>query len=314
MPVRSAERTHTHARSLVARLTQGAVDGRLGGVTTYTFSQVDVFAPAPMTGNPVAVVHGATGLDDAQMAAFARWTNLSETTFLLPPTDPAADYRLRIFTPGEELPFAGHPTLGSAHAWLGAGGVPADEGRVVQECGIGLVELRREGDSLAFEAPALRRGGAVDEDTLSRAITALGPSRDRVLRANWVDNGPGWLGLQLASADDVLALRPDYSAMSGLEVGVIGAHDAQVSAEIGADHEVRAFCPDLAIPEDPVTGSLNAGFALWLTRAGHLPPSYVTRQGTALGRDGRVQISTAADGRIWVGGSCTALIEGSLTL
>jgi PhzF family phenazine biosynthesis protein len=283
-------------------------------VTTYSFSQVDVFAPRPMTGNPVAVVHDATGLDDAQMAAFARWTNLSETTFLLPPTDPAADYRLRIFTPGEELPFAGHPTLGSAHAWLGAGGAPADDGRVVQECGIGLVELRRGQDGLAFEAPALLRGGAVDEDTLARAVSALGTTRDRVLRANWVDNGPGWLGLQLATADDVLALRPDFAAMSGLEVGVIGAHEAGVSAAIGADHEVRAFCPDLAVPEDPVTGSLNAGFALWLTRAGHLPSGYVARQGTALGRDGRVQVGTDADGRIWVGGSCATLVEGTLTL
>jgi PhzF family phenazine biosynthesis protein len=286
----------------------------VGAVTTYSFSQVDVFAPHPLTGNPVAVVHDATGLDDGQMAAFARWTNLSETTFLLPPSDPAADYRLRIFTPGEELPFAGHPTLGSAHAWLGAGGVPAREGRVVQECGIGLVELRRSEDALAFEAPALLRGGAVDEETLERAVAALGTTTDRVLRANWVDNGPGWLGLQLASADDVLALRPDFAAMSGLEVGVIGAHEPRVSAEIGADHEVRAFCPDLSITEDPVTGSLNAGFALWLTRAGHLPPSYVTRQGTALGRDGRVQVSTDADGRIWVGGACTTLIGGSLTL
>ena len=282
--------------------------------TTYSFSQVDVFAPAPMTGNPVAVVHDATGLDDAQMAAFARWTNLSETTFLLPPTDPAADYRLRIFTPGEELPFAGHPTLGSAHAWLGAGGTPASEGRIVQECGIGLVELRRSDDALAFEAPAFLRGGAVDERTLSRALGALGTTRDRVLRSNWVDNGPGWLGLQLADADDVLGLRPDFAAMGGLQVGVIGAHEPHVSAAIGADLEVRAFCPDFAIPEDPVTGSLNAGFALWLTRAGHLPPSYVARQGTVLGRDGRVQVTTDADGRIWVGGACATLVTGSLTL
>ena len=288
--------------------------GRLDRVTTYTLSQVDVFAPEPMAGNPVAVVHDAAGLDDPQMAAFARWTNLSETTFLLPPTDPGADYRLRIFTPGGELPFAGHPTLGSAHAWLGAGGVPAEESRVVQQCGIGLVELRRDEGALSFEAPALLRGGAVDADTLDRAVRALGTTPDRVLRANWVDNGPGWLGLQLATADDVLALRPDFAAMTGLEVGVIGAHEPHVSAEIGADHEVRAFCPDLAIQEDPVTGSLNAGFALWLTRAGQLPPSYVTRQGTALGRDGRVQVSTDRDGRIWVGGSCTTLVEGSLTL
>ncbi len=222
----------------------------------------------------MAVVHGATGLAEDQMAAFARWTNLSETTFLLPPTEAAArraDYRLRIFTPAEELPFAGHPTLGSAHAWLEAGGVPATEGRIVQECGLGLIELRRDGEDLAFRAPGFLRAGEVDEQTLARAIGALGVARDRVLRSNWIDNGPGWLGLQLVSADDVLGLRPDFVAMSGLEIGVIGAHDEDQRAELGADYEVRAFCPGFSIPEDPVTGSLNAGFALWLVRAGHLP-------------------------------------------
>ena len=193
-------------------------------MTSFSFSQVDVFAPGPLTGNPVAVVHDATGIEDDQMAAFARWTNLSETTFLLPPTDPAADYRLRIFTPGDELPFAGHPTLGSAHAWLEAGGVPATEGSIVQECGIGLVQVRR-GEDLAFRAPGFLRAGDVDEQTLSQAIGALGIDRERVLRSNWIDNGPGWLGLQLVSADDVLGLRPDFVAMSGLEIGVIGAHD-----------------------------------------------------------------------------------------
>jgi PhzF family phenazine biosynthesis protein len=283
-------------------------------VTTYSFSQVDVFAPEPLTGNPVAVVHDAVGLDDAQMAAFARWTNLSETTFLLPPTDPSADYRLRIFTPAEELPFAGHPTLGSAHAWLGRGGVPAGEGRIIQECGLGLVELRRQDGNLAFRAPDLLRAGAVDEETLARAVAALGIAPERVLRSNWVDNGPGWLGLQLASADDVLGLRPDFAAMHGLEVGVIGAHEAQQAEAIGADYEVRAFCPAFAVPEDPVTGSLNAGLALWLTREGHLSPAYVTRQGTAMGRDGRVVVETDHAGQIWIGGSCHTLVEGSLTL
>ena len=239
---------------------------------SFSFSQVDVFASGPLQGNPVAVVHGATGLDDDQMAAFARWTNLSETTFLLPPTAEAgADYRLRIFTPAGELPFAGHPTLGSAHAWLEAGGVPAAEGRIVQECGLGLIELRRDGEDLAFRAPDFLRAGEVDEQTLARAIGALGVARERVLRSNWIDNGPGWLGLQLVSADDVLGLRPDFVAMSGLEIGVIGAHEEDQRAELGADYEVRALCPGLSGSEDPVTGSLNAGFALWLSRAGHLP-------------------------------------------
>ena len=283
-------------------------------MTTYSFSQVDVFAPRPMTGNPVAVVHDADGISDEQLQAFARWTNLSETTFLLPPTDPSADYRLRIFTPAEELPFAGHPTLGSAHAWLGRGGLPAREGRIVQECGVGLVELRLDEHGLAFRAPDLLRSGEADEETMARAIAALGVARERVLRANWIDNGPGWLGLQLASAEDVLGLRPDFVAMSGLEIGVIGEHDAQRREEIGADHEVRAFCPEFAVPEDPVTGSLNAGFALWLTREGHLPPAYVARQGTAMGRDGRVVVDTDDAGQIWVGGACHTLVEGSLTL
>jgi PhzF family phenazine biosynthesis protein len=284
-------------------------------MTTYAFSQVDVFAPEPLTGNPVAVVHDATGIGDAEMAAFARWTNLSETTFLLPPTDPAADYRLRIFTPADELPFAGHPTLGSAHAWLGAGGVPAVADRIVQECGVGLVELRVLGDgSLAFGAPDLLRAGEVDEATLARALAALRVDPDRVVGANWVDNGPGWLGLELASAEDVLALHPDFAAMAGLELGVIGPLAEADRAALGADYEVRAFCPGFAVPEDPVTGSLNAGLALWLTRAGRNPPDYVARQGTAMGRDGRVVVSTDSDGQVWVGGSCHTLVEGTLTL
>jgi PhzF family phenazine biosynthesis protein len=283
-------------------------------VTSFSFSQVDVFASEALAGNPVAVVHDASGLTDDQMAAFARWTNLSETTFLLPATEAGADYRLRIFTPAEELPFAGHPTLGSAHAWLEAGGVPAAEGRVVQECGLGLIQLRRGSGGLAFRAPEFLREGEVDDGTLAQAITALGISRERVVRSSWIDNGPGWLGVQLATADEVLDLRPDFVAMRGLEIGVIGAHDEARRAELGADYEVRAFCPGFSIPEDPVTGSLNAGFALWLIRAGHVPSDFVTRQGTALGRNGRVRIESDADGDIWVGGTSRTLVGGTLTL
>jgi PhzF family phenazine biosynthesis protein len=283
-------------------------------VTAYCFSQVDVFAPTPLSGNPVAVVHDAVGLEDAQLAAFANWTNLSETTFLLPATDPAADYRLRIFTPASELPFAGHPTLGSAHAWLEAGGVPAREGRIVQECGVGLVELRRDAEGLAFRAPELLRSGAADEQTLDQAVTALGISRERVLRASWIDNGPGWLGLQLTSAEDVLGLEPDFIAMRGLELGVMGPHAPEERERLGADYEVRAFCPQFAVPEDPVTGSLNAGFALWLTREGHVPADYVARQGTALGRDGRVRVHTDEAGDLWVGGCTHTLVTGTVEL
>lgn len=275
---------------------------------SYDFSQVDVFAPAPLAGNPVAVVHDATGLSDDEMAAFAHWTNLSETTFLLPAVDPAADYRLRIFTPGGELPFAGHPTLGSAHAWLARGGAAGDT--LVQECGIGLVTLRRDGDLLAFQAPEFLREGPVEERDRARAAASLALSDEAVVDAAWVDNGPGWLGLRLRSAEDVLAIRPDPALMGDLKLGVIGPH-----APGGpADFEVRAFASSIGVDEDPVTGSLNAGFARWLIRSGVAPASYVARQGTALGRDGRVHVSTDADGEQWVGGECRTLISGTLTL
>ena len=269
------------------------------------FSQIDVFAPGPLTGNPVAVVHDAAGMDDATLAAFARWTNLSETTFLLPATDPAADYRLRIFTPTGELPFAGHPTLGSAHAWLEAGGVPKKQ-RIVQECGIGPVELRRDGDVLAFRAPELIRSGSVDDDTRQQAIASLGLRPEQVKHVDWADNGPGWLGLVLDSADTVRAIRPDYREMGDLALGVIGA-----DAVSSFDYEVRAFYPPIG--EDPVTGSLNAAFAVWLTRQGILPPDYTVRQGTALQRIGEVIVSTDRDG-IWIGGRSRTLITGTLTL
>ena len=283
---------------------------------TYDFSQVDVFAATPLTGNPVAVVHDARGLDDEQMAAFASWTNLSETTFLLPPTaagaDAGADYRLRIFTPAAELPFAGHPTLGSAHAWLESGGTPRTPGELVQECGAGLVTVRA-GERLAFRAPPFLRSGPVDQAELTSVAAALGLEPHQVLGAEWVDNGPGWLGLELDSAETVLSLRPDFSALP-VECGVIGPHDEKARAEHGADVEVRAFCPGLSIPEDPVTGSLNAGLAVWLTRAGRLPASYVARQGTVLGRDGRVSIATDEHGDVWVGGASRTLIRGTLQL
>lgn len=275
---------------------------------THDFSQVDVFAPGPLTGNPVAVVHDATELSDQEMAAFARWTNLSETTFLLPPRDPAADYRLRIFTPGGELPFAGHPTLGSAHAWLERGGEVGET--LVQECGLGLVTLRRDGDRLAFRAPDFLREGPVEERDRARAIASLALADEAVADAWWLDNGPGWLGLRLRSADDVLSIQPDAALMGDLKIGVIGPH-----APGGpADFEVRAFAGSVGVAEDPVTGSLNAGFARWLVRSGVAPASYVARQGTALGRDGRVHIDTDADGEQWVGGQCRTLIAGSLSL
>ncbi len=273
----------------------------------HPFRQVDVFSAEPLMGNPVAVVHDADDLDDEQQAAFARWTNLSETTFLLTPTTPDADYRLRIWTPGGELPFAGHPTLGSAHAWLEAGGVPAASDVVVQECGAGLVTVRRS-TRLAFAAPPLVRSGPVDDADLARAVRALGIARDDVVDAAWVDNGPGWLGVLLRDADAVLALAPDFGRFDELKLGVAGPGGA-------ADVEVRAFCPQYGVPEDPVTGSLNAGIAQWL--AGRvLPTSYVAAQGAALGRRGRVHVTAGpreSDG-VWVGGDTRTTVVGEVSL
>lgn len=275
------------------------------------FAQVDVFTAEPYLGNPVAVVLDAEGLADDEMAAFARWTNLSETTFVLPPTDPGADYRLRIFTPGGELPFAGHPTLGSAHAWLEAGGTPREAGALVQECGVGLVRLRHDGGRLAFAAPPLRRSGPVDAPTLAQAVAALGVPDDAVLDAAWVDNGPEWLGVLLRDAGTVLALRPDLRVMGDLKVGVVGRYDEAGRARTGADAEVRAFVPGIGIDEDPVTGSLNAGLALWLVPAGVLPERYVVSQGTALRRAGRVHVERAGD-VTWVGGDAVTCIAGTV--
>jgi PhzF family phenazine biosynthesis protein len=279
-------------------------------MSSHPFSQVDVFGSGPLMGNPVAVVHDASGIDDDRLAAFARWTNLSETTFLLPPTDERADYRLRIFTPGAELPFAGHPTLGSAHAWLEAGGVPRVEGTVVQECPIGLVRLRRDPGTLAFAAPGLLRSGPVDDETLAQVAAGLRIERYDIVSSAWVDNGPGWLGIELADADRVLALRPDFTRLGTLQVGVIGPHPEGAPA----DYEVRAFCPDLGVPEDPVTGSLNAAFAVWLIGEGRAPEAYTVRQGTALGRSGDVLVSTDEHGLIWVGGACRTLVRGTVDL
>ena len=285
------------------------------------FRQVDVFSDRALGGNPVAVVHDAEGLDDEQLAAFARWTNLSETTFLLAPSAEGAaggaDYRLRIFTPGGELPFAGHPTLGSAHAWLEAGGCPASSGVVVQECGAGLVSLRHEPDApLAFRAPPLRRSGPPTDDELAAAVRAVGVDVGAVREAAWIDNGPGWLGLLLPDSAAVLALTPDWSAFGDLKIGVAGiVPDAPGE---GPHIEVRAFCPQYGVPEDPVTGSLNAGLGQWL--GGRvLPRRYVAAQGTVLQRSGRVHVSVedgGADGEpaVWVGGATRTTVRGSVDL
>ncbi|MFC7491874.1 MULTISPECIES: PhzF family phenazine biosynthesis protein [unclassified Knoellia] len=276
------------------------------------FRQVDVFSSEPWLGNALAVVHDADGLSDTQMADFARWTNLSETTFLSAPTDPKADYRVRIWTTGGELPFAGHPTIGSAHAWLEAGGVPRGE-TVIQECGAGLVTVRRS-PRLGFAAPPLIRSGDVDAGLRARIVTALAVDDSAVVDLAWADNGPGWVAVDLGSAQAVIEVVPDIAAFADLKVAVIGRWDATRATELGADVEVRAFYADgRDFGEDPVTGSANAALAQWLTGTGALPDSYVARQGSVIGRDGRVHIE-AADGEVWVSGDAVTRITGAVDL
>ena len=263
-----------------------------------------------MFGNPVAVVHDADSITDDDMAAFARWTNLSETTFLLSPTDERADYRLRIFTPGGELPFAGHPTLGSARAWLAAGNAPQASGMLVQECGAGLVRIRQDGDRLAFAAPPLVREGPVDIAVMAQITRALGIDPDLIEAANWVDNGPGWIGLLLLGAEDVLELTPDFELLGSLAVGVMGPYDTDEGGL--PTYETRAFVPGLSVPEDPVTGSLAAGFATWLIGDGLAPDRYLVRQGTRLDRRGRIHVQR--DGEIWIGGDSVIGVSGEVAL
>ncbi len=302
--------------------------------TPRPFAQIDVFTAQPGWGNPVAVVLDGRGLHDAAMQRFARWTNLSETTFVLPPTDARADYALRIFTPGGELPFAGHPTLGSCFAWLAAGGQPKAADRIVQQCAQGLVEIRREDARLAFAAPASRRND-VAPALLAQLTQTLGLRADQVQRAQRLDNGPVWLALLLDSADSVLALEPDHSRLANLgqKVGAVAVHQAQQAIQLIARSsrearafsaptergeppliEVRAFAAPIGVPEDPVTGSLNASLAQWLIEVGELPARYLAAQGTVLGRAGRVHIERDAQGQVWVGGDCVPVIRGEVFL
>ncbi|MFL4475498.1 PhzF family phenazine biosynthesis protein [Paeniglutamicibacter sp. MACA_103] len=324
------------------------------------YKQVDVFSSSNYTGNGLAVVLDGEGLSDAQMLGFANWTNLAETVFLLPATHPDADYRARIFTTTTELPFAGHPTLGAAHAWLEAGGVPKDPAGLVQECGAGLIEVRRvpgehpeDPESLAFKAPPLVRTGELEDDVLEWALAGLGLAREDVLAHQWLVNGPNWAGLLLRDADLVLSLEPDYTALEGLELGVIGAHTVggvparsydpnvpearpagareelrpvsaaderrgsqrfrNVVTGAPADYEVRAFCPGEGLQEDPATGSLNAGFGAWLTGSGLAPASYTVRQGTRLGRSAILHVDSDAEG-VWIAGHSATCIDGVVNL
>jgi PhzF family phenazine biosynthesis protein len=272
------------------------------------FAEVDVFTTTPYHGNPVAVVLDGEGLTTEQMQRFAHWTNLSETTYVLPPTVPDADYLVRIFTPTVELPFAGHPTLGTCHAWLEGDPSAAGGEVVVQQCGAGLVQVRRTADGLAFAAPPLVRSGPVEESLVAHIASVLGIGRAEILDAEWVDNGPGWVAVLLASAEAALAVRP---GLVDLDVGVVGQYPPGSPQAF----EVRAFFPkDGATAEDPVTGSLNASLAPWLLRTGRASTPYVASQGTALGRSGRVHVSSGADGTIWVGGGTVTCVRGQVEL
>jgi PhzF family phenazine biosynthesis protein len=306
---------------------------------TRAYQQVDVFTDTAFLGNPLAVVLDGTGLSDAQMQTFAAWTQLSETTFVLPPTPEGAaggaDYRVRIFTPGAELPFAGHPTLGTAHAWLNAGNTPQQAGVLVQECGVGLVTLKQLDERWAFAAPPLKRSD-ISAEELAPVLAALGLDASEVMAAQNLNNGPHWLGLLVNDVDTVLALTPDHATLRklGTKVGVAGKRKApdgglirRANREARAftassarmtndptDLEVRAFAAPVGIAEDPVTGSLNASLAQWLMADGHMPQNYSARQGTVLGRAGQVFLSQDRQQQVWVGGDVVGCIQGAVTL
>jgi PhzF family phenazine biosynthesis protein len=281
----------------------------------HLFHEVDVFASGPFTGNPLAVLHGVDAIDDDELQRIAAWTNFSETTFLLPPTEAGrhagADYRVRIFTPASELPFAGHPTLGTCRAWLEAGGEPGATGRVVQECGVGLVPIRVDGARLAFAAPQRIRSGPLSDRDIGEIAGALGLDPDDVVAGEWCDNGPGWRTLLVRSADAVLAVEPPSGDVGFFHVGLVGPHAAGADSAI----EVRAFFNDAtgSVREDPVTGSLNAAVAQWLLGAGVVEAPYVATQGARVGRAGRVEVTTDPDGTVWIGGRTEIRVTGTLT-
>ncbi|MEO7150934.1 MAG: PhzF family phenazine biosynthesis protein [Burkholderiaceae bacterium] len=273
------------------------------------YTVVDVFSAVPLRGNPLAVVHAADGLSEAQMQAYARWTHLSETTFLLPPTLPQADYRVRIYTPSRELQFAGHPTLGSCHAWIEAGGSPRRADAVVQECAVGPIAIRRQPGRLAFAAPPCVRTGPLAAELQAQIARALGLRPDAVLDHQWVDNGPGWCAVRLDSAATVLGLQPDWAALDGLKLGVVGPCPAGQPEHF----EVRALIGEGPGYEDPVTGSLNASLAQWLIGSGAAPESYRVSQGTCLQRAGKVFLDRI-DGQVWVGGASVTVVRGEVDL
>lgn len=275
----------------------------------HKYSEVDVFSPLPYQGNPLAVVHDADDLSTEQMQRFAKWTNLAETAFLLKPSNPQADYRVRIFSATQEFPFAGHPTLGTAFAWLDGGGHSRNKHEVIQECGAGLVSVRVTNKSLAFKAPPLTRYEPVEEAQIREIAAALGIARQTILDCSWLINGPEWIGVKLASAQEVLALRPAPADLGTLALGVIGEHPNGHDARF----EVRAFVGGDPVWEDPVTGSLNAGLARWMFDTSMTERHYIAAQGTVIGYHGRVQITADGDD-IWVGGNVTSCVRGEVNI
>ncbi len=277
---------------------------------TKSFKLVDVFGTAPFTGNPLAVVADAEGLSTDDMQRITRWLNLSETTFLLPTTDTLADYRVRIFTLARELPFAGHPTLGTCHAWLEAGGTPKRAGVIVQECGVGLVEVRHDNNRLAFAAPPLIRSGMPTEVEILEVADLLRIDRAAIVDAQWVDNGPGWIAVMLATAADVLAVEPARHHSRRIDIGIVGPHPAGSDAAF----EIRAIFSDAhgALIEDPVCGSLNASVGQWLFASGRAQDRYVAAQGSCIGRDGRIDVVQDGNGQVWVGGRTTTMFDGQV--
>ncbi|GAA6141333.1 PhzF family phenazine biosynthesis protein [Hydrogenophaga sp. 5NK40-0174] len=278
------------------------------------YKQVDVFTETPYRGNPLGVVLDGQGLSAAEMQHFTQWTNLSECTFVLPPSPEGkaqgADYRVRIFCPGRELPFAGHPTLGTCHAWLEAGG-QAQGNEVIQECGAGLIRIRRNSGRLAFAAPPLQRSGPLDEADVQRIAQGLGIAREGILHHAWCDNGPQWMGVMLRDAETVRTIRPDGQLLAGLDIGVVAPQTEGQETQF----EVRAFFPgNSGLCEDPVTGSLNAAIAQWLLGAGLAPEQYVAAQGTQMERQGRVHVQRDSSGAIWVGGASVTCIQGEVCL
>ncbi len=298
------------------------------------YKQVDVFTATPYLGNPLAVVLDSEGLSDAEMAAFARWTNLSETIFLLTPTQPSADYRVRIFTPTAELAFAGHPTLGSCHAWLEAGGKPKAS-EIIQECKVGLVRVKQNTRGLAFAAPPLKRS-TPSESQLTRITAALGIQSSQITASQLLDNGSNWCGLLLDSVDTVLEINANYIEIQniGIKIGVAAMYVNSTATQLIAksSREARAFSPttkstsneeeqpDIEVRaftlkgEDPVTGGLNASLAQWLIADGFLPKKYLASQGICLERAGRVRVERDLSGQVWVGGEAVTCIEGSVNL